>query len=105
MRFVEYWEDKRKNSPANKDNNRHSETEDYPFELLALQWTGYTPIAVELDDHKDRSLSDKNEIAKRGSGGIQCAKGMWEEDGRDLPEEEHDQGPALEVRHQPSRGQ
>ena len=45
----------------NNDSDRHSETEDHPFGLLALQGTGHPPVAVELDERKRRQLAHEHE--------------------------------------------
>src|SRR5215470_4820371 len=100
MMFGERWKDQSQHRPANVDYGWYSDAEDHPFSLLALQWTGHPPVAVELDGHNERHLDELHEIAKQITVDFQHKRCMWEEDGRHLPCKKHDESPARPARHE-----
>jgi hypothetical protein len=53
-------------------------TEDHPFGLLALKWTGEPPLAVELDDCNDCRLADKHEKADQQRHAVVGPSPDWE---------------------------
>ncbi len=101
----ERWKDQKPIS-ADEDTTWHSETEDHPFGLLTLEWTGDTPVAVELDECKRRHRDERHEIEKQNSVGILRERVVWEKRGKDEHCETPDSDPARPARHElPSRKQ
>src|SRR5439155_3353822 len=76
---------------------------DLPFSLLALQGTGYPPVAVDLDDCQERELAETREIVKQKKQGIQRNRGIWEEGKREDHCEKDNEGPARPARRSEER--
>ncbi len=87
------------------DRRRHRETEDHPFGLLALSWTGHPTVAVELDEGNRGELAQKHEPVKLEKRGFQLERRIGEEGERDLHSQKHDERPAHPRRDEPPTGE